>query len=199
MMSEWLNNLSIWLVIFCIGGACYLRLERLWKKLFGKSNLLNNAAFFHRITANEMAVFSVNENIGATFNISGYGSVYLGGKPDMVWSTKEGLLVPVEFRSRHCQEIRQSDIDQLSLAAWVLRQNGHRTAEFGVLVFDKRSLFGRSSRPVYLRSNEACEALVRRYLEIIDGKRPASRANNRRCRSCAHLHECKPLAVDDFR
>lgn len=194
MMDELLNALSLWLVIFCIGYGCYLALKRLWRKAFGEPKRRVRAHSFKRMMAQNVTVIADNENIGATISVADFGEVYLGGRPDMVWSTAEGLLVPVEFRSRRSLDIRQSDVDQLSLQAWVLRLNGHQTAEIGVLVFDKRSLFGHSSRPVYLLSDEACDTLVRRYLEILHGRRSSSKAADHRCRTCAHIRDCRPFA-----
>ena len=114
----------------------------------------------------------------------------IAGRPDQVFKLRNGRLMPVEYKNRDYFRVHQTDIAEISLQAWLLRRHGKRTAEYGYIAIRHRKTHERRAMPVQLMDDAACEALIQRYLSIIEGTRVAQRCEPPKCKGCGHYRYC---------
>lgn len=107
-------------------------------------------------------------------------------RADRVYANGYGLLVPVEFKNRDGFRAFITDIAQLSLQAWVLRQKGWPTAEYGYVVIRQRGSARHTAVRVELFGNNYCEALIERHFALKRGLVTARKITGSRCLSCGH-------------
>lgn len=112
------------------------------------------------------------------------------GRPDQVYRLPDGLHVPLENKNRDGHQVYETDIAQLSLQAWLLRQNGLHTAPFGYVVINSRKTGKRQAVRVELRNDVYCEQLITRYLDIIERRTAPRKSRGRKCNTCGHRSEC---------
>lgn len=112
------------------------------------------------------------------------------GRPDQVYRLPNGLHVPVENKNRDFHRVYETDIAELSLQAWLLRLNGMPTASYGYVAANSRRTGVRKALKVELRGDAYCEGLIRRYLDLIDGRVKARASRGRKCDTCGHRGVC---------
>lgn len=114
----------------------------------------------------------------------------LVGRPDQVYRRTNGLHVPVENKNRDFHRVYETDVAELSLQAWLLRLNGMPTASYGYVAVNSRKTGERKAFKVELGGDAYCERLVRRYLDLIEGRAAARPSRGRKCDTCGHRRAC---------
>ncbi len=117
--------------------------------------------------------------------------VRIAGKPDRVYRLPDGRHVPVERKNRDGFSVYETDRAQLSLQAWQMRQLGKKVADFGYVLTRDRRTKRVKWVPVALYDEAACVRLVRRYLEVIEGRAEARKNSGPKCKSCGHRVRCQ--------
>lgn len=112
------------------------------------------------------------------------------GRPDQVYRMPNGLHIPVENKNRDFHRVYETDIAELSLQAWLLRLNGMPTASYGYVAANSRKTGVRKALRVELRGDAYCEGLIRRYLDLIEGRVKARASRGRKCDTCGHRRVC---------
>lgn len=117
-----------------------------------------------------------------------YGVV---GRPDQVYRLAAGLHVPVELKNRDRHAVYETDIAEISLRGWLLRKNGKPTAGHGYMAINSRENGRRVAMKVALRDDTFCEALIERYIALVQGGAAPRKSRGAKCRSCGHAARCK--------
>lgn len=112
------------------------------------------------------------------------------GRPDQVYRLANGDHVPLENKNRDDHRVYDTDIAQLSLQAWLLRQTGKPTASFGYVVINSRRTRQRKSIRVDLYADAVCVRIIQRYLDVTEGRTVAKKNRGGKCKSCGHRPEC---------
>lgn len=112
------------------------------------------------------------------------------GRPDQVYRLANGDHVPLENKNRDDHRVYDTDIAQLSLQAWLLRQTGKPTASFGYVVINSRRTRQRKSIRVDLYADAVCVRIIQRYLDVTEGRAVAKKNRGGKCKSCGHRPEC---------
>jgi CRISPR/Cas system-associated exonuclease Cas4 (RecB family) len=115
----------------------------------------------------------------------------VAGRPDRVYRLGDGKHVPVEYKTRDRFSVYETDVAQLSLQAWLLRKNGHETADFGFAVVNNRQTGEDKALRVPLRDDAFCERMVERYVALIEGRALARRNRGPKCNTCGHRPVCE--------
>ncbi len=112
--------------------------------------------------------------------------VPLCGKADVIWITKQGILIIGDYKSRNFHQAYESEVIQLSVYRLLLEKSQPKpVADYGYIHFKGKTV------KVKLLSEQAVIALYRRYWNVIDGKvNPCKAAGKRYCQYCSHLSEC---------
>ncbi|WP_459203454.1 Dna2/Cas4 domain-containing protein (plasmid) [Ralstonia pseudosolanacearum] len=132
-------------------------------------------------------VVLVESNLLADYPCTEDGLV---GRPDQVYRLPSGLHVPLENKNRDGHRVFESDIAQLSLQAWMLRQNGMPSAPFGYVAINSRANGKRQAIRVDLRDDGYCEQLMARYLDLIEQRAVPRKSWGRKCNTCGHRSRC---------
>lgn len=113
---------------------------------------------------------------------------FLHGRLDRAYRY-QGQLVLLEFKTRSNPVVYPSDIAELSLQAWILKQNGHKVSSVGyvVIVQPKKQ----SVRRVDLLSEVQCLNLYNRYFALKNNPSLAKKANNAKCKTCGFQAICR--------
>ena len=114
----------------------------------------------------------------------------LAGRPDRVYLQRSGGLTPLEFKNRERFVTYPTDVAELSLQAWLLRRQGKQTSAHGYVTVRQRSTGAHRCLRVALMTDAQCEALIRRYRDVITGRVEPQACPPRRCGSCRH--DCYP-------
>lgn len=113
------------------------------------------------------------------------------GRPDRVYRLADGLHVPLEYKHRTNTTIYDTEVAQLSLQAWLLRHVGNPTASFGFVVIDNPDTKRKQAVRVTLYDDVACERLIVRYLDLIEGRaKPRGTRRSKKCAKCGHQKYC---------
>lgn len=112
------------------------------------------------------------------------------GRPDQVFKVRTGQHVLVELKNRDSHRVYDTDVAEISLRAWLLRRNGQETASYGYIAVNQRSTGKREAIKVDLKSDEFCEKLIARYIEILEGRSWPRKARGPKCKSCGHATRC---------
>jgi hypothetical protein len=115
----------------------------------------------------------------------------VSGRPDRIYQLPDGLCVPLEEKNRDKAEYFPSDVAQLSLQAWLLRQKGIPTATFGYVMVQLRRSGERKCLCVSLWSDARCEKAIALYIDLIAGRRKPMKNVGRRCNTCGHRPVCE--------
>ncbi|OZA27581.1 MAG: hypothetical protein B7X93_08895 [Hydrogenophilales bacterium 17-61-9] len=112
------------------------------------------------------------------------------GRFDRVYRLGDGLHVPLEYKTRDVLRVYKSDLAQLSLQAWLLRRNGHKTASHGYVAIRERRPGRTKAFRVDLDSDADCESLIQRHVDLLEGRKTPTRVRDGRCRACGHADVC---------
>ncbi|MGP8438170.1 PD-(D/E)XK nuclease family protein [Paraburkholderia fungorum] len=119
-----------------------------------------------------------------------YVSVPVVGRPDRIYKLSGGQHVPVENKNRDLDRVFDTDIAQLSLQAWLLRQKGFETASFGYVAINNRRTRQRTAHKVDLLDDAACVRIINRYLDVTEGRVEPRKSRGKKCNSCGHRIAC---------
>lgn len=116
--------------------------------------------------------------------------IALSGRPDWVRRAEDGkTLVVYDFKTRAMHRTYKSDIIQLSVYAYILKQKGYAVSEQGVV----RCMDGKGSFKdiqVKLMSSAQIENLYKRYFYIQSNPEEAEKnAHKALCLHCEHLNK----------
>lgn len=117
-------------------------------------------------------------------------TIRLSGRFDQAYVLETGEVVPLEYKNRNAHVVYDTDVAQLSLQAWQIRQQGKRTAAFGFVVTRNRVTGQRKAQKVVLLDDGHCVALIQRYLDVHAGQVRPNRKIGRKCDSCGHKGRC---------
>lgn len=112
------------------------------------------------------------------------------GRPDRIYRLDSGLHVPVENKNRDIDRVFDTDIAQLSLQAWLLRQKGMEAATYGYVAINNRRTRKRTSHRVELLDDASCVRIINRYLDVIEGRVEPRKSRGKKCNSCGHRIAC---------
>lgn len=112
------------------------------------------------------------------------------GRPDRVYRLSNGEYVPVENKNRDYHRVYETDIAQLSLQAWLLRQNNLPTSSFGYVVINSRKTRQRKSIRVDLYNNSVCARIIQRYIDLKEGRTYPHKSRGGKCKTCGHNQKC---------
>lgn len=112
------------------------------------------------------------------------------GRPDQVYRLANGDHVPVENKNRDDARVYDTDIAQLSLQAWLLRLTGRPTTSFGYVAINSQRIGKRKSIRVNLYPDAVCERIIRRYLDVTEGRVVAKKSIGGKCKFCGHRPIC---------
>jgi CRISPR-associated exonuclease Cas4 len=122
-------------------------------------------------------------------------------KPDQVYLTPAGLLVPVETKTRALDRVYEGDQVELSVQAFALRHGRvaqlgrYQVASYGYVRI-KRQGHPPSYHRVQLHSDEQVVAMRQRRLDLEQGRvQPAGPASPRICPKCAKRATCPRMAA----
>jgi CRISPR/Cas system-associated exonuclease Cas4 (RecB family) len=113
----------------------------------------------------------------------------IASRADRVYANGDGLFVPVEFKNRDGFQAFGTDIAQLSMQAWVLRQKGWPTAEYGYVVIRQRGSSRHTAKRVALKGSAYCEALIQRHFALKQGRVSPVKNSGPRCKSCGQFQK----------
>jgi CRISPR/Cas system-associated exonuclease Cas4 (RecB family) len=123
--------------------------------------------------------------------------ILLSGKPDQVWRTREGLLVPVDTKKRRAPRAFASDAVQLSAYAMLLKAAprflGARIADHGFVRVEGESGAARFIR-VPLLPETAIIFRQERATALLRGAAPNAKPSKALCAGCGHRGRCKDAA-----
>lgn len=130
------------------------------------------------------------------------GGHRLTAKPDQVFLTRDGRLIPVENKVRARPVVYPYDLIELSVQALTLVQGRpkelrkHEVAPYGYV----RAMNPSTRKSCYLRVELLSEAdlgvLASRYVAVRTGReRPSSQQNRNACARCQFLSKCQVAAV----
>lgn len=113
------------------------------------------------------------------------------GRPDQVFCLQNNEHVPVEYKTRGHFMIYPSDEAQLGLYAFILRQNGLKTADHGYMVIENRDTGERRTLKVSLVHYHDSWALnvVSRFNALMQGATPEFTFTPK-CKGCGHKPRC---------
>lgn len=123
-------------------------------------------------------------------DLSVQGTHLVVGRPDQVWRLKNGRHVPVELKTRARQIVWESDIAELSLQAWLLRQCGFATTSHGWVVIEDIGSHSKSAHRVSLWSDQRCQAAIDRHVAIRTAAAAPKKVRGPKCRKCAYQARC---------
>lgn len=166
---------AAWLFAFGIFGALAIWLLCRWRGIF--QGWMPDELRTARIVMVEKAV-----RIRSPYRIA--------GRPDRVYLIAGIGHIPVEYKNRDEHRVYDTDVAQLSLQAWALRQAGLSTGTFGYVVVNRRKTRERKAIKVPLKDDAFCVALIERYLALRAGKALPHKRRGAKCRSCGHRHYC---------
>lgn len=113
---------------------------------------------------------------------------FLHGRLDRAY-WYEGRLVLLEFKTRSRPVVYPSDVAELSLQAWILRQNKKKVSSIAYVVIVQPK--SKVVKMVKLLSDEQCLKLYNRYFELKHNPSTAKKANNAKCNSCGYRAICQ--------
>lgn len=122
-----------------------------------------------------------------------HGRFNLVARMDRVYEVNnQGItcVVPADFKRRSSNQVFDTDRAELSLQAWVLRHNNHTTAKYGYIFLINEGQNTVSPRRVALNSDEECETMMLRYLDLRDKRVEPSKALKHKCKGCPHKQKC---------
>lgn len=114
----------------------------------------------------------------------------VNGRPDQVYLLSSGLHTPVELKNRDSFTVYDTDIAEISLRAWLLRQNGRSTADYGYVVINNRKTGRREASRVDLGDDAFCHQLIERFIDLTTGRAIPRMAHKGKCKSCGHRSRC---------
>lgn len=111
------------------------------------------------------------------------------GKPDRAYEFK-GLHFPVDLKSHARNTAYRGDIEQLSLYAELLRQNGYRTASFGFILNKARGSETSEWIRVNLLDQKAINQIFIRYDRLGQSNYLPKPSRGPKCRTCGQAANC---------
>ena len=112
------------------------------------------------------------------------------GRLDRAYRLADGSLTPLEYKTRGYFRVFQTDIAELSLQSWLLRQQGFATVDYGFVVIQHNKSRKRKSFKVRLWDGPRCEAQIRRYLALRSHVESPSKNKDGKCKTCGHRSAC---------
>ncbi len=118
---------------------------------------------------------------------------YLNGIPDQVWQLPNGMLVPIDTKTRKSMKTNEYDRIQLTGYAYLLKHHPDTKhlpiAPYGYIRFPMQ--LGDQYRKVQLLKKNAYEECVDRYTLLSAGKiQPRKPQNTKFCVGCGHQDTC---------
>ena len=114
----------------------------------------------------------------------------IAGRPDQVYRLPNGSFVPVELKTRAQNRVFDTDVAELSLQAWLLRQKNKRTARHGYVAILNTTTHENTALRVDLWDDERCEAAIARYLDLMAGRAMPRKCGRQKCKGCGHTAYC---------
>lgn len=108
-------------------------------------------------------------------------------------------LVPADFKTRATNRVYDTDVAEVSLQAWMLRNcaggNKHRVAPFGYILIHNTTDKRMYPKKFTLLSDQECENMIERYFDLVNPREyvvptplPAS---SKKCVACSHKKRCE--------
>jgi CRISPR/Cas system-associated exonuclease Cas4 (RecB family) len=117
----------------------------------------------------------------------------VSGRPDRIYRLPNRLHFPLEFKTRDHYRIYETDVAQLSLQAWLLRENGYPTVSYGYLVIKNRKTHNKKTIKVSLQNTTYCNQLMQRHLDLIEHRQTPRKSYGLKCEKCGHKPLCRPV------
>lgn len=115
------------------------------------------------------------------------------GRVDRVFQLTNGLLTPVEFKTREHFNVYAEDVAELSLQAWMLRQLGKKTHDRAYVLIQHRKTKERKCIEVQLYNESKCEEIILRYFMLKAGDVEPIKNKGGKCRTCGHRAMCHKI------
>jgi CRISPR-associated exonuclease Cas4 len=112
------------------------------------------------------------------------------GRLDRAYQLSDGRWSPMEFKTRNYYKVFETDIAELSLQAWMLREQGFKTSAHGYVVIQHNETRQRRAFSVDLWSNDRCEMQILRRRQLMIKATVPVKTKDRRCMSCGHQIIC---------
>ncbi|GMA99328.1 PD-(D/E)XK nuclease family protein [Pelosinus sp. IPA-1] len=111
----------------------------------------------------------------------------LCGKPDVVWKTRNGILIVGDYKSRENQQVYESEVIQLSVYKLLIEKTQNiPVADYGFIHFKNKYM-----KKVHLMKETEIIALYHSYWDVVNGEVEACVASNENyCQYCSHKHKC---------
>lgn len=125
----------------------------------------------------------------------------LKGKPDLILKDSDGLLFPVDCKTRKTPNISDRDITQLSGYRYILGNNrtifgDNKIADFGYILFLNENGFPLSFKKTALHSHDHLLRLADRALAIDKGTDPSRFSQSiTLCQNCLFTQHCAEKTV----
>lgn len=100
-------------------------------------------------------------------------------------------LMPVDFKTRAKDVVYDTDIAEVSLQAWMLRQSGYSTSTHGYIAVKNMTTGNVTPLRFQLKSDVECEAIIQNYLNLINNRTTPQRTFKQKCTGCTHKTRCK--------
>lgn len=123
-------------------------------------------------------------------------------RPDQIYRTADGRLVPVDSKTRSGARVFPSDVIEVSVQRLALAQDPRftgnaRVADYGYV---RLARGGRNGRPAYKRielmTEDDLTQLYRRYQDVVAGRlSPVCQTNPRACAGCGYRARCASAAT----
>lgn len=117
------------------------------------------------------------------------------GRTEQVYRTAQGVLIPVESKTRAVSRVYMSDVIQTSLQALALRDVRRKVADQGYVRTSHPTTKAVAYHPIQLMPRHLLERLVTRYFDVIEGRSvPTHQENRAACEKCGFRDKCWPGA-----
>ena len=100
------------------------------------------------------------------------------------------VLMPVDFKTRARDRVFDSDIAEVSLQAWMLRQSGFITSAHGYIVIKNTATGATTPHRFALKSDVECQHLIEHYFNLTSKRILAKQAPTFKCKGCSHHSRC---------
>lgn len=107
-------------------------------------------------------------------------------------------LVPADFKTRATNRVYDTDVAEVSLQAWMLRNcagsKKHHVAPFGYILIHNTTDKRMYPKKFTLLSDQECENMIERYFDLVNPREYAVPtplpASSKKCVACSHKKRC---------
>lgn len=180
---SFLNPITFFAVLILIFVFWY------WKRLNKQQDSQNENHWLpNELKAGKLVMVEQDSTAHSSFNDN-----LISGRFDRVYEVVVGgvkYLVPADLKNRDNTRVFETDIAEVSLQAWMLRRNGHKTLKHGYIFIKNRIDGSIYPKRVALFDDDRCFQMISRYFNLVSHRVEPKKANSAKCTGCSHAKRC---------